>query len=160
MLRRFISYIWLFTLAMVLPSQAFAYLLQAENEASARLNYRINALLPQSKSDFQALFDQVREEPQSEPVTKSDLAQDWLAIVNANRWLHATRFIDDAESTPSIELPGFEPAIVALFRLYKLPSFYTSNALATRYTSPNRIAGWKESNALYVALNGHFTAIF
>jgi len=160
MLRRFISYIWLFTLAMVLPSQAFAYLLQAENEASARLSYRINTLLPQSKSDFQALFDEVREEPQSEPVTKSDLAQDWLAIVNANRWLHTTRFIDDGEASSTLELPSFELAIVALFRLYKLPSLESANALATRYTSPHRIAGWKESNALYVALNAHYNSIF
>lgn len=52
-----------------------------KNEASARLNYRANALLPLSNSDFQALFDEVKQEPQSEPVTKADFSQDWLAII-------------------------------------------------------------------------------
>ncbi|MCZ4293276.1 hypothetical protein [Vibrio sinaloensis] len=156
MLRRFISYIWLFTLAMVVPSQAFAYLLQAENEASARLSYRINTLLPASKSDAQALFDEVREDSQPKPITQSEFAQDWLAIVNTNRWLHSTRFVDDADSSSNLELPTFEPAIVALFRLYKATCLYSTNALATRYTSPSRIAGWKESNALYVALNAQY----
>lgn len=160
MLLRFISYIWLFTLAMVLPSQAFAYLVQAENEASARLSYRINSFLPQSQLDLQSQFEEVKKESQSEPVTQSHFTQDWLAIVNTNRWLHSTRLIDEGDSASSLDLPSFEPAIEALFRLHKSPSLHATNALATRYSSSSRVAGWKESNALYVALNAHYKTIF
>lgn len=159
MLQRLVSYIWLFSLALALPTQAFAYLLQAENEAAARLNYRVNTLLPHSKGDFQALFDQVKQEPQSEPVTKADFTQDWLAIINANRWLNVTRYLDDADSSSEFELTNFEPVPVALFRLYQLPKVAADFGLTTRYTSSHRISGWKESNILYVALNSQYQAI-
>ncbi|MDC5855404.1 hypothetical protein [Vibrio europaeus] len=159
MLQRIVSYIWLFTLAMALPTQGFAYVLQAENEASARLNYRANALLPLSNSDFQALFDEVKQEPQSEPITKADFSQDWLAIINANRWLNVTRYLDEGESSSNIDFPSFEPTAIALFRLYKLPKIESGLGVTSRYNSPYRISGWKETNALYVALNGQYSVI-
>ncbi|MFM2587143.1 hypothetical protein [Vibrio sp. TBV020] len=155
MLQRIVSYIWLVLLAMVLPTQAFAYLLQAENEASARLNYRSVGISPTSEQDFQALFDEVRQEPQSEPVTQTDMAQDWLAIINANRWSNVTRALDDTEPTSNFESIGFEPAVIPLYRLYKRPVYTSSQRVATQ-NSIHRVSGWKESNTLYVALNGHF----
>jgi len=159
MLQRIVSYIWLCILAMALPTQAFAYLLQAENEASARLNYRASTLLPLSKSDSQALFDQVKQERQSEPVTKADFSQNWLALVNANRGLNVTRYLDDGESSCDLNLLDFDPVSIALFRLYKLPQVEVSFGLTNRYASPYRISGWKDSNTLYVALNGQYSTI-
>ncbi|EEX93782.1 hypothetical protein VIOR3934_00295 [Vibrio orientalis CIP 102891 = ATCC 33934] len=155
MLQRIVSYFWLVLLAMVLPTQAFAYLLQAENEASARLSYRSLGASPSSEQDFQALFDEVRQEPQSEPVTQSDIAQDWLAIINANRWSNVTRVLDDAEPKSNLETVGFEPAAIPLYRLYKLP-VVTSTQRVSNQNAIYRVSGWKESNTLYVALNGHF----
>ncbi|MEZ8100731.1 hypothetical protein [Vibrio bivalvicida] len=159
MLQRIVSYIWLCILAMALPTQAFAYLQQAENEASARLNYRASTLLPHSKSDEQALFNQVKQERQSEPATKADFSQNWLAIVNANRGINVTRYLDDGDSASEFNLLDFDPAAIALFRLYKLPKVEANFGLTNRYCSPYRISGWKDSNTLYVALNGQYLTI-
>lgn len=156
MLQRFASYIWLLMLTMVVPTQAFGYLLQAENEASARLNYRIGGVLPQSAGDFQALFDEVRQDKPSEPVTKSDLSQDWLGIITANRWTTVSRTFDENGGGSTSEPTSFEPESTPLYRLYKLPIFTSVYHNAERDSS-YRISGWKESNTLYVALNGHFS---
>ncbi|RTZ17587.1 hypothetical protein EJ063_02035 [Vibrio aquaticus] len=158
MFQRLVSYFWLILLAMVLPTQAFAYLLQAENEASARLSYRGANLAPTSQRDFQALFDEVRNSSNSEPVSQSDISHDWLAIIHANRWSTLTRGLDDTDPQSDFEPVGFEPAVTPLYRLYKQPVFTSMQRVAT-HRSIHRVSGWKESNALYVALNSHFLAI-
>lgn len=142
---------------MVLPTQAFAYLLQAENEASVRLSYRGANVAPASQRDFQALFDQVRNSSHSEPVSQSDMSHDWLAIMQATRWSTLTRGLDDVDPQTNFEPAGFEPAVTPLYRLYKQPVF-TSMQRVSSYRSLHRVSGWKESNALYVALNSHFLA--
>ncbi|KJY82814.1 hypothetical protein TW81_11400 [Vibrio galatheae] len=158
MLQRIVSYLWLFTLALAMPAQAFAYLLQAENEAAARLDNRSHALLPLSKSGAQALFDQVKRT--SQPETQSDQSHDWLALITTNRLLAVARYLDENETPSGTDLSSFEPIVPALFRLYQLPKLKTGSGLVTHYSSSYRISGWKESNTLYVALNGHYSLTF
>lgn len=160
MFQRLISIIWLFMFAMVLPTQAFGYLLQAESEVSARLNSGTNAQTLYTHQAVQALFDKVKQQPESEPVTQSEVSQDWLAIIHGHRWLNGNRHFAEGESSSNGDLPNVESAAVPLYHLYnKLPRVEQYLAQAARYPSSYRISGWKESNALYVALNSQFTPI-
>lgn len=146
-------------LAMVLPTQAFAYLLQAENEASARLALRSNSKLAPSNTDFQTILKSAQQTPKSEPATKADFSQNWAAILNSNRGSITTRFLDDGESFADNDVTHFEPNVSALYQRYELPQYEAGYRLNTRYTSPYRLSGWKDSNTLYVALNGQYSVI-
>ncbi|KGY14070.1 hypothetical protein NM22_01005 [Vibrio tubiashii] len=157
MLRRVFSYIWLVMLAMVLPTQAFAYLLQAENEASARLALRSNSTLTPSSADFQAILESAQQTPKTKPATQADFSHNWLAILNSSRGSITTRFLDDGESFSGNDVTHFEPCVVALYQRYELPQYEAGFRLTTRYTSPYRLSGWKDSNTLYVALNGQYS---
>lgn len=159
MLQRFISVFWLLTFAMALPMQASAYLLQAESEASSRLNRQFNPSITYTDSDFQTLFEQVKQQSKPEPVTKADMVPDWLAIINASRLLGSTRYLDDGESSSGLELTDGDATSASLFKLYKLPFSEASFTLKSGYASPYRVSGWKDSNTLYVALNGQFSLI-
>lgn len=145
--------------AMVLPTQAFGYVLQAESDVSARLSSGANAPTLYTHQAVQVLFDKVKQQPESEPVTQSEVSQDWLAMIHGHRWLNGNRHFDEGEPSSNGDLPNIEPAAVPLYRLYKLSRVEQYLAQVSRYPSPYRISGWKESNALYVALNSQFTPI-
>lgn len=160
MFQRLISIIWLFMFAMVLPTQTFGYLWKAESEVSARLISGTNAPTLYAHPTVQTLFDKVKQQPESEPVTQSEVSQDWLAIIHSHRWLNDNRHFDESESSSNVDLPIVESAAVPLYRLYnKLLRVELYLAPVARYPSSYRISGWKESNVLYVALNSQFTPI-
>lgn len=158
MFQRLTSTLWLFLFVLALPVQAFGYLLQAETQASARLQLDFETLPAYSQHDSDLLFEQIKQTSKPNPSTRSHNVHDWLANLHSYRWLNTTRFVDEGEANSSLDLPQVEPTALQLFRLYQ-PAAQPSGAHFSQRYSSHRIAGWKESNALYVALNSQFHLI-
>ncbi|NRF14618.1 hypothetical protein [Vibrio coralliilyticus] len=157
MAQRLIKFFWLTLLTMVLPTQALAYFAQAENEASARLNRHTANVLPQSQADYQTLFEESQQEETSQsPVSQSEIDTDVLAIVQFNRWSLSDRHSEEGEAPGTSDGHYSSQASLPLNSLYSYPLVQNGCWVDNSFTSNHRISGWKESNALYVALNAQF----
>ncbi len=157
MTQRLIKLFWFSLLAMVLPSQAAAYFAQAESDARRLLDNPHSTQTPSSDAAYQQLFEQSRSEqsPQSQPVSSTDDSASVVAIINAARWSLSQRTLDDrevsdADSTP-LSLSSLPP-----YKLYCHPVLVNQYWASTSFTPNHRISGWKDTNALYVALNSQF----
>lgn len=157
MTQRLIKLLCFSLLAMVLPSQAAAFFAQAESDARRLLDNPQSTQTPSSDAAYQQLFEQARSEqsPQSQPVSNTDDSANVVAIVNATRWSLSQRTLDDREvsdtdSTP-LNLNSLPP-----YKLYSHPVLVNQYWTSTSFTSNHRISGWKDTNALYVALNSQF----
>ncbi|NVD08961.1 hypothetical protein FCU94_19110 [Vibrio sp. JPW-9-11-11] len=159
MFQRLISTLWLFFFVLALPVQAFGYLLQSETQASARLQIDVASFSAYSTQEAQDLFAATKQTSQPAPRTHSQIAQDWFANIHTHRWLNGTRLFDEGESNSSLDQPSFDPLTLPLFRLYQHAAL-SSGFHFFPHSSPYRLAGWKESNALYVALNSQYSSIF
>lgn len=157
MAQRLIKFFWLTLLAMVLPTQAMAYFTQAEDDASARLSSHATKILPQSKADYQALFEESQQEntPQ-QPASQSEIDADVVAIVQLNRWSLSDRHTEDGEAPGTSDGQNSGQAQLPLHTLYLYPLASSGYWVTHSFASNHRISGWKESNALYVALNSQF----
>ena len=157
MYQRVITLLWLALFAMVLPAHAVAYLSQTESDIGARLDPCSSQFAPLSKNDAQALFDASRkaQDSSSSPVSQSEGTIDVVAIINLNRWGMSGRIADESDSNQAeSNLADLNPSSPYKPYCHPLPAneYWVDDAL----TSSHRISGWKESNALYVALNSQF----
>ena len=156
MLRSVIAYIWLLTLATVLPLQSYAHLLHSDN---ALYNHPTTTLSAADREHrySQDVEDEIKQND-STPVSQVDSTRELVAFLNAPRWLSPTHHTDETE--PSGNPPSsYQPDSVPHYQLYPQPTASSSIGKPLRYVSTYRISGWKESNALYVALNAHFHSI-
>ncbi len=145
---RFIQYLWFTLLAMVLPSQALSC--PTEGEPNRQLITK-NAPLFTTQADTLA----------ARPVNtsgstsfSSNTPRSASAILHAYRFDRAPRFQfqpdDEPLSYTALATPGsgFSKSIGAVAS----PAIWYAHGNG----NPYRLAGWKETNALYVALNSQF----
>lgn len=144
--------ILVFMCAMVLPSQASQ---QLDNELVANSKEAV------SKGSFEQDAEQVfvsrkiTKEKSPQPISIDLHSRPSNAIINYTRWAYSPR---DQESQDDLDCDSHhndEPLARGVITL-------TAKLMSTRVwyaqfpLSNHRISGWKESNALYVALNGHW----
>lgn len=157
MIQRVIKLFWLALFAMVLPAQALAYLAQAESDIGSRLEQTRSKVNSLSRTDAQAMFEASRQEQQSSsrPVSQSEGSVDVVAIINLNRSSMSGRFIDESDSN---EADSYLSDVNQLppHKLYCHPVLAQAYWADDAFTANHRISGWKDSNALYVALNSQF----
>ncbi|MGF1718779.1 hypothetical protein L4D20_01885 [Vibrio kyushuensis] len=167
----FIKIFWLTIFALLLPSQAFANLIQSDSIHESKLEnseltYHHQPLLmvdqPSPHTSLQSLFDSIVFESTEEtpkplaprPVSQTEVIDSAIAIINSSRWSASSTQIEEA-SEPSSEffddlthVPHYKRYLHAIYDV----DFWVGDAFA----SEHRISGWKETNALYVALNSQF----
>ncbi|MBU2896187.1 hypothetical protein [Vibrio hepatarius] len=155
MIQRFItSFCWIILVALALPSQALSYLTKDSNDAISRL-IRNDFSNFNSQSLAQGLFEKSTKVAISHrPVSKSNVDSETLAIIQNNRLSSVTR--DYAEGAVPFE--DYTTDKIKTFTANSIHSEKIDNAwLCAEFNSQYRISGWKESNALYVALNSQFS---
>ncbi|PFG57894.1 hypothetical protein ATG66_0393 [Vibrio sp. ES.051] len=104
-------------------------------------------------------FSEVSEETTQSPVSESHARLDTLALFNTQRWVsHLREGLDDEHvdvvgdlNTPFYADAGYAYSLMDINRRQNQSTFY-------HFTSGHRISGWKETNAMYVALNSQFSA--
>ncbi|ASU24269.1 hypothetical protein CCZ37_17635 [Vibrio qinghaiensis] len=170
----FIKYVWFTFLAVVLPSQAFGYLIESEThrDAEPKVSLQRDAekmpltaivdqqTLPQAIAIQQPISDQqsisVQQDKQTAPPVSKSLHSDTsAAIVTASRWGVTSRVVEYDGPTFVDNTPNYD-VTVAPFRLYLFPVAELVAWQARPYSSHHRISGWKETNAMYVALNSQY----
>lgn len=170
----FIKYVWFTFLAVVLPSQAFGCLIESETHSHAEPKVSLQRdaektsltaivdqqTLPQAIaiqqpiSDQQSISDQ-QDKQTAPPVSKSLHSDTSAAIVTASRWGVTSRVVEYDGPTFVDNTPDYD-VTVAPFRLYLFPVAELAAWQARPYSSHHRISGWKETNAMYVALNSQY----
>ncbi len=145
---RFIQYLWFTLLAMVLPSQALSC--PTEGEPNRQLITK-NAPL------FTTQADTLAAKPVNTPGStsfSSNTPRRASAILHAYRFDRAPRFQFQPDDEPlsyaalATPVSGFNTSIGTLAS----PIIWYVHGNG----NPYRLAGWKETNALYVALNSQF----
>lgn len=155
MTQRVFRFLWLSILAMVLPSQALAYLSQTEQELNTRFaNGHASKF---SAIELDGLFTQLNNptENSTAPSTESESSSFSLGILNLQRHFWFSRNIEDEEPPAGDSLSQFVD-VAAQYYLYQPANSNLNYWVGNRLTQTHRISGWKESNALYVALNSQF----
>ncbi len=149
---RFIQYLWFTLLAMVLPTQALACPNISENETTTRQLVAKNAATP--LSTISAIVDeQAAALPEPYTTARQQGKSFASAILSQSRWDRAPRMrLDDGHANASP---------LAAARVIDVPSATEPLAILSSWFYQNgarsfRLAGWKETNALYVALNSQF----
>lgn len=170
----FIKYVWFTFLAVVLPSQALGCLIESETHSHAEPKVSLQRdaektsltaivhqqTLPQAIaiqqpiSDQQSISDQ-QDKQTAPPVSKSLHSDTSAAIVTASRWGVTSRVVEYDGPTFVDNTPNYD-VTVAPFRLYLFPVAELAAWQARPYSSNHRISGWKETNAMYVALNSQY----
>ncbi|WP_295893371.1 hypothetical protein [uncultured Vibrio sp.] len=169
---RLIKLFWISFLALLLPSQAFAYLAKSDQALNAAQfefatngQYDVTLLafegaLPSHESTVPSSNSLGSGTPSNtnnsnhhspRPISQSELSDSAIAILNSNRWLSASSLLEEAKDVESELLDA----------LTHLPHYKQANQPAyvsfeDAFASSHRISGWKETNALYVALNSQF----
>ncbi|MGI3094779.1 hypothetical protein [Vibrio diabolicus] len=146
-------------LAMVLlPAHVFA----AQIDQKAHLPY-FSKLQPFVASiafaNTSIDFSEVSEETTQSPISESYARLDTLALFNTQRWVsHLREGLDDEHvdvvgdlNTPFYVDAGYAYSLMDINWRQNQYTFY-------HFTSDHRISGWKETNAMYVALNSQFSA--
>ncbi|MGB5803556.1 MAG: hypothetical protein WBH21_06030 [Vibrio anguillarum] len=170
----FIKYVWFTLLAVVLPSQAFGCLIESETHSHAEPKVSLQRdaektsltaivhqqTLPQAIaiqqpiSDQQSISDQ-QDKQTAPPVSKSLHSDTSAAIVTASRWGVTSRVVEYDGPTFVDNTPNYDVTVTP-FRLYLFPVAELAAWQARPYSSNHRISGWKETNAMYVALNSQY----
>lgn len=162
MMWRLFRYVWFSILAMVLPSQALAYL--AEGEAPVPTRY--SAMRVAESAGVSVVCRETQKttgsqkrasvpEPGS-PQSETDANHSAFGILTQARWGYSTRYEEKPDrlnpqsaSMADVVQPPRElnqPVVVELVR--------STTVFAH---SEHRLAGWKETNAMYVALNSQYS---
>ncbi|MGP8305695.1 hypothetical protein [Vibrio sp. YIC-376] len=110
-------------------------------------------------SDTDVDLSQGSEESTQAPVSEGHANSDTLAIFSSQRWAsHLREGLNDADidftndlNTPFYADVGYTYSLEGLNWCQVQSVFY-------HLTSEYRISGWKETNAMYVALNSQFSA--
>ncbi|WP_000281289.1 hypothetical protein [Vibrio sp. RC586] len=141
---------WFALLAMVLPSQVLAYALESDTSTlSPDTGFSGNPTL-----DYDWLFSPA---PQPAiPSSQSNLSHSSYAILNHSRQVLTQRILTGCGSDLPFDSDYDELKLgTSLTRLFFVTVSY-SNRSYDFFTSTHRLAGWKESNAMYVALNSQY----
>lgn len=166
---QFIKYVWFMILALVLPSQALAYLGESDSsnlpsqyaalDINAFFNQEVISLVdmtPQTCGDVQNRLSIAYIPIEKLPPTSKSVHSDTIpAIVSMARWSVSSRFVDEGEPT-FIDTPVIQEALAASFKLHLFPIAKISGWESRPSASNHRISGWKETNAMYVALNSQY----
>lgn len=91
----------------------------------------------------------------AQPVTQTITNEQTQGILSSLRWNHFQRHLDEHEPSESFSI--LEPILsqhASLSRVLSSKELYSW--LCRDCTAKYRLSGWKESNAMYVALNGHY----
>ncbi|EGQ8096660.1 hypothetical protein RUK17_002033 [Vibrio cholerae] len=142
---------WFALLAVALPSQVFAYALESEaSSACPEASISTNPIL---ESDWL-----LSSAPQPAiPSSQSHVSHSAYAILNHSRHAPTQRLLVGCGSDLPLDADFDEPQ---LGTSHSRPLFATTTDYCNRsydfFTSSHRLAGWKESNAMYVALNSQF----
>ena len=150
---RFIQYLWFTLLAMVLPSQALACPTACENEPSNRQLISKNVPLVTAQSAILSAKQSVDSSPSlsfsAPPVRSANV------ILHAFHLERASRFQFQSDDDPIVD--STSPSVSSP----ELDTYRLAGASLGWFTHSHRrhfrLAGWKETNALYVALNSQFS---
>lgn len=104
-------------------------------------------------------FSEASEESTRAPVSEGHANSDSSAIFNSQRWLsHVREGLDDEDvdfvgdlNAPYYADVGYSYSLININWRQNQSIFY-------HFTSAYRLSGWKETNAMYVALNSQFSA--
>ncbi|MGR5067668.1 hypothetical protein [Vibrio alfacsensis] len=154
----YVRKLFLLLLAMaLLPVQASA--VQKEQKTHV---LHLSKLQPFTTSDSTSSpsidFSELTEETAPSPVSEGHASQDSLAIFNSQRWIsHLRENIDDehVDSVTDFTAPFYADAGYS-YRLMDI-SWRQNQSIFHHFVNDHRIAGWKETNAMYVALNSQFS---
>ncbi|WP_199450544.1 hypothetical protein [Vibrio harveyi] len=155
----YVRKLFLLLLAMALsPMQASA----AQAEQKSYLPH-FSKLQPftasNSASNSPVDFSELSEESTQSPVSEGHAFQDSFAIFNSQRWTtHFRENIDDEhiDFIGDLNAPFYADAGYA-YSLMDI-SWRQSQSTFNHFVSDHRLSGWKETNAMYVALNSQFSA--
>ncbi|EKO3869824.1 hypothetical protein P0E20_003804 [Vibrio harveyi] len=155
----YVRKLFLLLLAMALsPMQASA----AQAEQKSYLPH-FSKLQPftasNSASNSPVDFSELSEESTQSPVSEGHAFQDSFAIFNSQRWTtHLRENIDDEhiDFIGDLNAPFYADAGYA-YSLIDI-SWRQSQSTFNHFVSDHRLSGWKETNAMYVALNSQFSA--
>ncbi|APP08199.1 hypothetical protein [Vibrio harveyi] len=155
----YVRKLFLLLLAMALsPMQASA----AQAEQKSYLPH-FSKLQPftasNSVSNSPVDFSELSEESTQSPVSEGHAFQDSFAIFNSQRWTtHLRENIDDEhiDFIGDLNAPFYADAGYA-YSLMDI-SWRQSQSTFNHFVSDHRLSGWKETNAMYVALNSQFSA--
>ncbi|WP_274884628.1 hypothetical protein [Vibrio harveyi] len=155
----YVRKLFLLLLAMALsPMQASA----AQAEQKSYLPH-FSKLQPftasNSASNSPVDFSELSEESTQSPVSEGHAFQDSFAIFNSQRWTTYLREnIDDEhiDFIGDLNAPFYADAGYA-YSLMDI-SWRQSQSTFNHFVSDHRLSGWKETNAMYVALNSQFSA--
>lgn len=155
----YVRKLFLLLLAMALsPMQASA----AQTEQKSYLPH-FSKLQPftasSSASNSPVDFSELTEESTQSPVSEGHALQDSLAIFNSQRWAsHLRENIDDEhiDFIGDLNAPFYADAGYA-YSLMDI-SWRQNQSVFNHFVSDHRLSGWKETNAMYVALNSQFSA--
>ncbi|MFH0290899.1 hypothetical protein ACGRSR_25155 [Vibrio owensii] len=155
----YVRKLFLLLLAMALsPMQASA----AQTEQKSYLPH-FSKLQPftasSSASNSPVDFSELTEESTQSPVSEGHALQDSLAIFNSQRWTsHLRENVDDEhiDFIGDLNAPFYADAGYA-YSLMDI-SWRQNQSVFNQFVSDHRLSGWKETNAMYVALNSQFPA--
>ncbi|RIW13066.1 hypothetical protein [Vibrio harveyi] len=155
----YVRKLFLLLLAMALsPMQASA----AQAEQKSYLPH-FSKLQPftasNSASNSPVDFSELSEESTQSPVSEGHAFQDSFAIFNSQRWTtHLRENIDDEhiDFIGDLNAPFYADAGYA-YSLMDI-SWRQNQSTFNHFVSDHRLSGWKETNAMYVALNSQFSA--
>ncbi|EGR0761300.1 hypothetical protein ETS21_20615 [Vibrio parahaemolyticus] len=133
---------------------------QIDHKAHVPHFYKLQPFVAASVSPNSSVdFSEVSEESSQSPVSEGHASLDSVALFNSQRWTSYLReglddehvdFVGDL-TTPFYADAGYAYSLMDINWRHNQSTFY-------HFTSDHRISGWKETNAMYVALNSQFSA--
>lgn len=140
---------WLSLFALVLPMQALACLdaKPAHSPVTAPAALIQDLLHQSTERDPQPLS--------KAPATDTEYARSAVAILNSVRWHASERYqLSDSDADPLDTVAPFYPLMDSSLAL----RFVERTVLASYqdFHPSYRLSGWKETNAMYVALNSQY----
>ncbi|CAH1556914.1 hypothetical protein [Vibrio rotiferianus] len=154
----FIRHLFLLLCAMAFVP-AYAAISNTEVSVPSHVKIKVKPVVSNQVNqpvDFKELTE---EEPVQSPVSEGHVSQDSYAIFNYQRFTsHLRENIDDehVDSVPDLTSPFYADAGYA----YGLHTtvWRQNRSTFNHFVSDHRLSGWKETNAMYVALNSQFSA--
>ncbi|MGR5194380.1 hypothetical protein ACPV4H_10830 [Vibrio rotiferianus] len=155
---------WFFIrhLFLLLCAMAFmpAHAAMSDADVSVQSHFKIKVnLAAQGQSTPPIDFKELTEEPVQTPVSEGHVSQDTYAIFNYQRFTsHLRENIDDehVDSVSDLTSPYYADAGYA-YGLHTT-TWRQNRSTFYHFVSDHRLSGWKDTNAMYVALNSQFSA--
>ncbi|MDF2155327.1 hypothetical protein [Vibrio sp. CAU 1672] len=149
----------LFLAMALLPMSALAAAQGGQTVHLPHLSLLQPFTVSQSASNSPVDVTELTEPTTQSPVSEGHANQDSFAIMNSQRWSsHLRENIDDehVDVVSDLTAPFYADAGYA----YSLVDISWRQSLSTfnHFVGDYRISGWKDTNAMYVALNSQFSA--